>query len=144
MPRSRIALESAIAAARSCGDRAQAHYELALFHDNNSRESEAVPHYETALKLGLVGEQKAQALAWLASSLYKTGLPDDASKRAQQARRLTADPTLIRFLEKLTYRIANVSNKSFRGLKRAPIGETKPVQRSARILGKARRIQPAR
>ena len=68
-------LLDAVESARSRSDRAIAHYNLGLFHDNNGREAEAIPHYEAPLELGLDGAAQSQALAWLASSLYKTGGP---------------------------------------------------------------------
>jgi hypothetical protein len=67
--RSRARLEESLARASSRSDLAEAHFQLALFHDNNSREAEAIPHYRTALEYGLAGEQRAECLAWLASSL---------------------------------------------------------------------------
>lgn len=76
--RSLKALEAAIASAESPAERAQATYALAIFHDNNSREIEAIPHYESALALGLDPATRVKALSWLASSLYKTGKPDEA------------------------------------------------------------------
>ncbi len=103
--RSRTELKSAVAAATNRRDKAQAHYQFALFHDNNSREADAIPHYEAALRLGLFGEQKAQAVAWLASSLYKTGLPDEALRRIKQAQGATSDQNLLHFLDGLARRI---------------------------------------
>jgi len=79
--RSRAALEDAVDRAASARARAIALYQLALFHDNNSRESIAIPLYEKALRTGLRLDLKAQALAWLASSLYKTGRPQHALKK---------------------------------------------------------------
>ncbi|MEK7188855.1 MAG: hypothetical protein AAB685_03320 [Patescibacteria group bacterium] len=38
-----------------------------------SREALAIPNYEKAIELGLDRKTKSMALAWLASSLYKTG-----------------------------------------------------------------------
>ena len=94
----------AVEAATSDQDRAQAHYALALFHDNNSREAEAIPHYEAALAHGLAGEQRAECLAWLASSLYKTGRPADALNRLRGAREATTSEDLMRFLAGLERR----------------------------------------
>jgi tetratricopeptide repeat protein len=71
--RSRTALEAAVDQATSARKKAIALYQLGLFHDNNARESVAIPLYERALRAGLENALKAQALAWLASSLYKTG-----------------------------------------------------------------------
>ncbi|HEX3700345.1 MAG TPA: tetratricopeptide repeat protein [Phenylobacterium sp.] len=105
--RSRASLEAALAAAPDAGARAQACYELALFHDNNSREAEAIPLYRQAIALGLPTARRAEALAWLASSLVKTGSPDEARQRAMEARELTSDAALRLFLEGLQRRIAH-------------------------------------
>jgi Tetratrico peptide repeat len=98
-------LTAQLAQARNRDQRAEAHLQLALFHDNNSREAAAVPHYGAAPGYGLRGETKAQALAWLASSLYKTGNSREAKLRLAQALRITSDDELRRFLEGLRKRI---------------------------------------
>jgi uncharacterized protein HemY len=98
-------LEASVSTARGRSAKARAHYALGLFHDNNSREGEAIPHYKRAIAFGLPGSTKAQALAWLASSLYKTGSPHEAHATLQKAQRLTSDPQLRRFLEGLERRI---------------------------------------
>jgi|SRR5579871_2595401 len=103
--RSRAKLEDAIAAARHTSTKAHAHYAIALFHDNNSREAEAIPHYKQAIALGLPRLIRAQALAWLASSLYKTGAPEEALANLAKAKQLASDPELLRFLEGLERRI---------------------------------------
>jgi tetratricopeptide (TPR) repeat protein len=87
--RSRAALKDAVERATSSGERAIALYQLALFHDNNSREAKAIPLYEKALAIGMPTNLKAQALAWLASSLYKTGDPKRAMMQIRRARRIT-------------------------------------------------------
>jgi tetratricopeptide (TPR) repeat protein len=96
--RDRRTLERAIDEAQTREERAAAHYELAVFHDNNSREAEAIPHYEQALQLGLDQPTRVQALAWLASSLYKTGKPRAALARAEESLSGTQDAQLTRFL----------------------------------------------
>lgn len=106
MKRSRTALEDAIDRAASARSKAVALYDLALFHDNNSRESIAVPLYEKALRTGLTPDLKAQALAWLASSLYKTSRPQHALKRIRQARDLAKSRELRKFLDRLEALIA--------------------------------------
>ena len=83
--RSRAVLLRAIEEAGSDNHRALAHFELALFHDNNGRE--------------------AEALAWLASSLYKTGRPYDAMQRLAQSSAVAQDARLLRFLVGLERRI---------------------------------------
>jgi tetratricopeptide (TPR) repeat protein len=98
-------LATALASAQTPEDQALAHYRLGLFHDNNSREAAAIPHYEEALALGLPPDIEASALAWLASSLYKTGFPDRALAALRQASALTPDPSLQRFLGGLERRI---------------------------------------
>jgi tetratricopeptide (TPR) repeat protein len=103
--RSRAALEAAVAEAVSAARRATAEYELGLFHDNNGREAEAIPHYEAALSHGLSGERRAECLAWLASSLSKTGRLEEALERLREAREATGSPELMRFLAGLERRV---------------------------------------
>ena len=103
--RSLAALTAALERATTRVAKARAHYELGLFHDNNGREAQAIPHYRKALALGLDPTVVPEALAWLASSLFKTGQPEEATKRAHQALRQTTDPTLRAFLERLLRRI---------------------------------------
>jgi len=98
-------LQLAIEQARTQRARALAYYQLALFHDNNSREAEAIPNYEQALRLGLSGETRAQAFAWLASSLDKTGRPRRALNSLAQARAATRDAALKKFLDGLERRV---------------------------------------
>ena len=105
MRRSRIALEDAVHRATSARKKAVALYQLSVFHDNNSREPLAIPLYEKALRAGLDHTVKAQALAWLASSLYKTGNPTRALSRIRQARDITKDGELRKFLDGLEARI---------------------------------------
>lgn len=102
--RSRQALESNLEKAKTKSAKAIASYELGLFHDNNGREAESIPYYRNAIRLGLDAGLRAKALAWLASSLYKTGQPEEALLRANQAMRI-ADDELLKFLEKLQKRI---------------------------------------
>ena len=103
--RSLVALLRAVEEAATDDSRALAHFELALFHDNNGREAEAVPHYEAAISLGLDKKRDAEALAWLASSLYKTSRPHDAIQRLTQARAMAQDIGLRRFLNRLERRV---------------------------------------
>ena len=103
--RSLVALLRAVEEAATDDSRALAHFELALFHDNNGREAEAVPQYEAAISLGLDKKRNAEALAWLASSLYKTDRPHDAIQRLMQARAMAQDTGLQRFLDGLERRI---------------------------------------
>ncbi len=85
--------------------KALAHFQLALFHDNNSREHDAILHYQAALRLGLDSTRRAEALAWLASSLYKTGRPRIALKKIAESRNQTTDPGLRTFLDGLERRV---------------------------------------
>jgi tetratricopeptide (TPR) repeat protein len=110
--RNRSQLEAALAAAQTQYDKALAHYRLGLFHDNNSREAEAVPHYETAIELGLPHDTEAHAFAWLASSLHKTGFPDRALGALQRASALTTDSPLQRFLGRLERRIGRSRSRN--------------------------------
>jgi tetratricopeptide (TPR) repeat protein len=105
-------LEANLARAPSVKAKAIAHYQLGLFHDNNSREAEAIPHYRSAIALGLPRTVEAEALAWLASSLYKTGSADAARRAVQKSLRLAADPHLCRFLSRLEGRINRKRTKS--------------------------------
>ena len=107
-PRKRRSLASLTAAldrATTTKAKARAHFDLALFHDNNGREAQAIPHYREALALGIDPSIEAEAFAWLASSLFKTGCRTEASLSARQALCLTGDPTLRRFLVRLRRRI---------------------------------------
>jgi hypothetical protein len=104
--RSQRQLEDTIAAARSRREKALAYFNLALFHDNNSREREAIPNYVNAIRLGLPCATRAAALAWLASSLYKTGAPRAAMARLNQSARIASDPELLKFLAGLRRRIS--------------------------------------
>ena len=51
--RSLASLTSALERASTRRAKARAHFELALFHDNNGREAQAIPHYRNALALGV-------------------------------------------------------------------------------------------
>ena len=97
-------LENKIIQAKNKKAKAIAHYNLGLFHDNNGREKEAIPNYLKALKFGLEKKIKSQALAWLASSLYKTGKPKEALKRIKESKKI-GDKKLQQFLMGLEKRI---------------------------------------
>lgn len=105
MRRSKALLEQRIKEAKTPSKKAKAHYDLGVFHDNNSREHEAIPHYREALRLGLDRETKAKCLAWLASSLYKTGRPEEGIRRCNEAMKATKDPAFKKWLERLAQRI---------------------------------------
>jgi tetratricopeptide (TPR) repeat protein len=98
-------LEASIEQARTKRAQATAYYQLGLFHDNNNREAEAIPNYEKALRLGLTSETRGQALAWLASSLYKTRRPKLALLSLKRARSVTRSEPLRQFLQRLELRI---------------------------------------
>ena len=85
-------------------EKAIAYYALGLFHNNNARESEAIPNYLKALKLGLASDLKSKALAWFASSLYKTGKPKEALRKIKESQK-EADAKLSKFLVGLEKRI---------------------------------------
>ena len=110
--RSLAGLTAALRQASSRSEQAQAHYELGLFHDNNGREAQAIPHYREALALGINPAVVPEALAWLASSLHKTGQPGEASVTARRALRLTQDPSLEEFLVGLLRRIKRADGTS--------------------------------
>ena len=105
MRRCRAALEDAVERASSSRKKSVALYELALFHDNNSREAVAIPLYENAVRGGLDRTLTARALAWLASSLYKTGKPRQALLRLKQSRAIASEAVLLKFLDGLDARI---------------------------------------
>lgn len=67
--------------------------------------ADAIPHYLAALELGLEAPVESEALAWLASSLYKTDSSEEALTRVRQSRSLASDEELIRFLARLEKRI---------------------------------------
>ena len=98
-------LEASIEQARTRRAQAAAYYQLGLFHDNNNREAEAIPNYEKALRLGLTGEMRAQAFAWLASSFYKTRRSKLALLSLKRARSATRSEPLRKFLARLELRI---------------------------------------
>ena len=107
MPRRSLQrLERAAAEAATVGAATLAYYRLGLFHDDNGREAEAILNYEVALALGLGPPLQARCLAWLASSLLKTGRPAEAQARASEAEAALPDPELRRFLDRLEKRIA--------------------------------------
>jgi len=103
--RNRAQLERAAARARSRREKALASFNLAVFHDNNAREPKAIPHYQRALRLGLPSTVRADALAWLASSLYKSGRPRRALSTIGRARRIARDAELLKFLYGLERRV---------------------------------------
>ena len=102
--RSRGQLEQAIASAQTDAERGRAHFNLAIFHDNNCRETEAIPHYQEALRLGIEQELVVEALAWLASSLHKTGRSKEALERIEQSFALGPPTQLAQFLAGLRRR----------------------------------------
>ena len=105
MRRSLASLTSALDRASTKRAKADAHFNLALFHDNNGREAQAIPHYRSALALGIDPDVEPKAFAWLASSLYKTGHDSEARTHALHALSLTEDPKMIGFLRRLLRRI---------------------------------------
>lgn len=113
--RSLVSLTAALNRATTHSDKARAHYELGLFHDNNGREAQAIPHYREALALDIDPAVEPEALAWLASSLHKTGHPTEAALRVGQALRLTTDPSLEGFLRRLLRRIDRTVDESHPG-----------------------------
>jgi tetratricopeptide (TPR) repeat protein len=104
MRRSRTALEKKIDEAKTKHEKAIAYYNLGQFHDNNGRESSAIPHYNKALALGLDKRTRAKALAWLASSLHKTGEPELAMQRISESMEI-ANAKLREFLTGLKARV---------------------------------------
>ena len=105
MRRTAHQLVQALHAAKTSTQKANAFYDLAVFHDNNNRESEAIPFYQKAIRLGLGRKIETMARAWLASSLYKTGNIPEAKKQCERAQKMARDPELLKFLEGLHGRI---------------------------------------
>ena len=99
--RNKKRLKEVIVQAKGKKERAFAYYQLGLFHDNNAREAEAIPNYMKALELGLDRETKAKALAWLASSLYKTNEPKKGLARCHESQKITKDKKLKEFLDRI-------------------------------------------
>ena len=102
--RNKEQLEIDIKNAKSPKEKALAYYNLGLFHDNNARESKAIPNYLQALKFGLDKGTKSKALAWLASSLYKTGKSKESLKMLNASKKI-ASVKLRKFLIGLEKRI---------------------------------------
>ena len=103
--RSLASLTSALERSSTRSAKARAHYALALFHDNNGREAQAIPHYREALALGVAPTIEPKAHAWLASSLHKTGHSAEAREEAFEALRLAKHDGLGRFVMRLLGRI---------------------------------------
>ncbi len=98
-------LRANIKKARTKSEEANAWYELALFYDNNSRERETISFYQKAIELGLEKGKKAEALAWLASSFYKTGRYEKALASLNRSLRINNEEKIISFLARLKKRI---------------------------------------
>ena len=111
--RSLASLTAALEKATTEGEEAHAHYNLALFHDNNGREAQAIPHYREALALDIDPAVVPETLAWLASSLHKTSQPTEASSTARRALHLTTDPSLKGFLVRLLRRIDKATGQLY-------------------------------
>ena len=103
-------LEQAVAAAKNRRAKALAHYRLGVFHDNNSREASAIPHYRRAIALGLDASTEACALAWLASSLHKTGSRPAAMRCVKRVLAGRCPRNLRGFLMRLRSRIDRASD----------------------------------
>lgn len=108
--RNKKQLEGKIIKAKTVKAKAIAYYNLALFHDNNSRETEAIPNYKKAIALGLPKEIEAQARAWLASSLYKTEKPRQALKELNKSFAMTGNKKLQKFLSGLGLKIGHLKD----------------------------------
>lgn len=98
-------LEEKITIARTKKQKARAYYKLGLFHDNNSREIKAIPYYKKAIVFGLDKPTKAKALAYLASSMYKTNNSKKAIKKLNTALKITKNIKLRKFLLRLKNKI---------------------------------------
>lgn len=105
MMRTERKMRDRLAMAKTKMAKAKAHFAFALFHDNNSRETDAIPHYRAALKLGLPRKSAAQASAYLSSSLWKTGKSASALVAARRALAMTRKPLFRAWVERLLGRI---------------------------------------
>lgn len=76
-----------------------------MFHDNHSREDDAIPYYREALALGLDATRRPQALACFASSLFKSGATEEAREAAIEAVRVSRDGRLTDSVNELLGRI---------------------------------------
>ena len=103
--RNRRQLERDIREAMTIEEEAMAYYHLGLFHDNNGREAEAIPYYERAQQLGLDDVTRAQALGWLASSLYKIGKSQEALQKIDASLAVNQNAGMASFLVRLRRRI---------------------------------------
>jgi len=106
--RSLAVLQRAVETATDRHEKARALYQLGVFHDNNSREAQAVPHYRAALRLGLDREYEAMARAWLASSLFKTGHSQEALAECRRARSLIKPGKLAAFIARLEAKLGRI------------------------------------
>ena len=102
--RNQRTLETAVESAIDVRARAKAYYDLGVFHDNNNREAVAIPYYERALALGLDRETMTKCLAWLASSLCKTGRFSEAMTRIDESAAI-ADDYMKQWLDRLRSRV---------------------------------------
>lgn len=110
--RSLAQLQQRLAKASAPRAKAMAAFHLAVFHDNNGRELRAIPFYRQAIRLGLPTTRRPQAMAWLASSLMKTGQLHAAWRSSTTALRIVRSPDLRRFLLRLQHRIAQMQRAS--------------------------------
>lgn len=111
MPRKLSDLEEELADSKTALAKAEAHFALAVFHDNNSREAAAIPHYVLALKSGLQGLDKARAHAYLASSLWKVGKSKEALKVISDSERLRMPIDLANWIGRLKQRVLRSPNR---------------------------------
>jgi tetratricopeptide (TPR) repeat protein len=66
---------------------AEIHYQLAWTYDSLDREAEALPHYETAISLGLPPNELSGALIGFGSTLRNLGQLDRAAEILETGRR---------------------------------------------------------
>lgn len=104
-------LEQALFDAQSPAAKALAHFRFSVFHDNNGREAEAIPHYRAALQLGLPKMQQAQALAWLASSYWKVGRTRQALRCIEALRHRRLSAQLSEWVRRLEVRVKRDPHK---------------------------------
>jgi tetratricopeptide (TPR) repeat protein len=119
--------------------------ESALALDRLSREQEAIPFYERAIRLGLSGSSLRDALICLGSSLRNVGRVREAVRRFQQARKRFPGDLVVELFLALGYHDNQQPTDALRltalaCLRESPDPELAPfrqvLERKFRSLGK--------
>jgi tetratricopeptide (TPR) repeat protein len=105
--------------------RATTWLESALALDRLVREAEAIPFYERALRLGLKGAARRDALVCLASSLREVGRPREAVRHLERARRLFPGDVVVPLFLALGYHDVGQHAKALRLLASICLAESR-------------------